>query len=189
MSSRVLKAASVRVSTVVLDDTSAAERQAELEAAYRAGIDEGRRQAEADGIGAVPKLADAVKKATVKLAKDVEARQATDVRGVIDAAIDMAGWVLGREPALDADAVIARIDSALATLRPTGRLVISVAPSLVPAVTEWLEGRDAEVIGDASLQPGEARVQAGDAGADLTFAQAFRRLREALDATDEEETA
>jgi hypothetical protein len=64
--------------------------------------------------------------------------------------------------------------------------VVRVAPEAVELVSRWAEGRDADVVADPSLTPGEARLAGGSASADLTWAQAFSRVREAFGSADQE---
>jgi flagellar biosynthesis/type III secretory pathway protein FliH len=194
----VLKAGQVRI--VRLDDPGTADRKAaaaeaatrqrvELEAAYQAGLADGQRAAEAAGLGAMPDVAVAIKAATAELGDRIAGRAVADADALVGYAVEIARWILGRELAADTGLVTARIEAALETLMPNGRLVIRVAPAAVDLVARWAEGRDADVIGDAALAPGEARLDAGNAGADLTWAQAFRRVQEAFDDTSSGEAS
>ena len=189
-SATVLKAGNVRM--VFLDDQAAvAERDAaaaaaaarqrvEIDAAYQSGVADGRRAAEADGLGAMPEVALAIKAATAQLGDQIAARAAADAAGLVGYAVEIARWILDRELAADPGAVVARIEAALQSLIPNGRLVIRVAPEAADLVTRWAEGRDADVLADPALAAGEARLDAGDAAADLTWAQAFDRVRQAF---------
>ena len=185
-SATVLKAGNVRM--VLLEEQAAvAEREAaaarqgvEVDTAFRAGVADGRRAAEAAGLGAMPDVALAIKSATAGLADQIADRAAGDTATLIGYAAEIARWVLGRELAADPGLVAARIEQALESLIPNGRLVIRVAPEAVDLVGRSAVGRDAEVIGDADLGPGEARLEAGHAAADLTWAQAFDRVQQAF---------
>jgi flagellar biosynthesis/type III secretory pathway protein FliH len=154
----------------------------EVDAAYQSGVADGRRAAEADGLGAMPKVAAAIDRAVTGLAEATARRADDDTATLVAYAAEIARWILGRELSTDAAAVLGRIEGALDGLNPNGRLVIRVAPAAVDLVRRWAEGRDADVVGDATLTAGEARLEAGDAGADLTWAHAFGRLQKAFEA-------
>lgn len=189
----VLKAGQVRI--LRIDDPSAADRKTaaadaaarhriEIDAAYQAGVVDGQRAAEAAGLGAMPDVAVAIKAATAELGDMIAERAAADAGALVGFAAEIARWILGRELANDPALVLTRIEAALEALSPTGSLVVRVAPAAADLVARWAEGRDVEIIGDPTLAPGEARLDAGDAGADLTWAQAFSRVREAFGAED-----
>ena len=185
----VLKAGQVRI--LRLDDPSSADRKTaaaeaaarqrvEIDAAYQAGVADGQRAAEAAGLGAMPDVAVAIKAATAELGDVIAGRAAADAGALVGFAAEIARWILGRELAADPGLLLGRIEAALEALTPNGRLVIRVAPEAAALVARWAEGRDAEIVGDPRLSPGEARLEAGDAGADLTWAQAFSRVQEAF---------
>lgn len=189
----VLKAGQVRI--LRLDDPSAADRKTaaaehaarqrvEVDAAYQAGLADGQRAAEAAGLGAMPDVAVAIKAATAELGDLIAGRAAADAGALVGFATEIARWILARELAEDPGLVITRIEAALEAFSTTGRLVVRVAPESAAIVARWAEGRDVEIVGDPALTPGEARLEAGDAGADLTWAQAFRRVREAFGPDD-----
>ena len=163
-----------------------ARHPAEVDAAYESGLAEGRRAAEADGLAAMPKVGAALDRATAELALAITDRTAGDAETLLGYATEIARWILGRELQADPAAVIGRIQGALDGLNPNGRLVVRVAPATADIVRRWAEGRDADVVADPALAPGEARIAAGDAAADLTWAQAFHRVREALGLDDDE---
>jgi flagellar assembly protein FliH len=189
---RVLKAGAVRVSPIeVLPDTDAVRaaaaleesRRLELEEAYRRGVADGGAQAEADGLAAAPRVAQAIERAAGELAAATAAQIATDASAIAGVAIEIARWILERELSTDVETTVARIESALAGLATTGRLEVSVAPALVDAVAKWA-GSDTGVHADPALQPGEARLSSGSASADLTFDEAFRRAADAIGLED-----
>lgn len=161
-----------------------ARKRAELDAAYQSGMADGRRAAEADGLAAMPHVAAALDRAAAELAEAVAGRAAGDTEALLGYATEIARWILGRELQADPAAVIGRIETALAGLSPNSRLVVRVAPASADLVRRWAEGRDADVVADPTLAPGEARLDAGHAGADLTWTQAFDRVRAAFDLDD-----
>ena len=169
----------------VADRDRAALHQLEIDAAYQSGLADGRRAAEADGLAAMPDVAAAIDRAGRTLAEDLRRRTDDDTATLVAYATEIARWILGRELAADPSAVLGRIEAALGGLNPNGRLVVRVNPQAADIVRRWAEGRDADVIGDAGLAPGEARLEAGDAGADLTWAPAFARVRDAFGPGDE----
>ena len=160
-------------------------RRAEIDAAYQSGMAEGRRAAEADGLAAMPKVAAALDRAAAELPRAVADRTAGDSETLLGYASEIARWILRRELRDDPAAVIGRIEGTLAGLSLNARLVVRVAPESVELVRRWAEGRDdADVVADPTLSTGEARLTAGHAGADLTWAQAFDRVRTAFDLED-----
>ena len=191
----VLKAGNVRM--VLVDQqradadrateaaTHAARRRVELDAAYQTGVADGRRAAEAAGLGAMPDVAVAIKSATAELGDRIAGQAAEDAGALVGYAVEIARWILDRELASDPALVVGRIEKALDWLIPNGRLVIRVTPDAVDLVGRSAVGRDAEVIGDPELGPGEAHLEAGNAAADLTWAQAFGRVRQAFAADDD----
>jgi flagellar biosynthesis/type III secretory pathway protein FliH len=143
-------------------------------------VADGRRAAEADGLAAMPRVAAAIDQAVTGLGEALAERAAADADTLVGFATEIARWILGRELDSDPAAVLGRIEAALVGLSVNGRLIVRVAPEAVELVSRWAEGRDADVIGDPSLTPGEARLAGGAASADLTWAQAFSRVREAF---------
>ena len=179
---RVIDAAGAATAASRAAEAQAAEHRADVDAAYQAGLVEGRRQAEADGIASVPRLADTVGKAAASVWEAVSRRKAEETEVVLATALEVARWIVGRELSSSPELLGERIEAALADLLPTGRLTLFVSPSQVDAINEWLAdtARDADVVADRTVSPGEARLEAGDASADLTFDTALARAREAL---------
>jgi flagellar biosynthesis/type III secretory pathway protein FliH len=186
---RVLKASVVEVTDAPaltgaaaarLAAESAAHRQA-LEAAYRQGVDDGWAEAERHGVAAAPEVAAAVERAATAVAAAASAQAAADRAELVDAAIELAQWVLRRELATDPAAMLDRLNEAMASLRSAPTIEVRVTPGMVALVQDWA-APEVTVVADPSLEPGEAKVHAGHAHADLTFAQAFSRARGALGA-------
>jgi len=186
---RVLKAADVEVGDVpALTGGAAArldalqeEHRRDVEAAYRQGLEDGRRQAESSGVAAAPMLAQAVEQAVAETALAAAQQQAAEATAVVDAAIELARWILRRELEADPRAMLDRVAETMTSLRGGPSVEVRVAPALVPVMAH-AAGSGVTVTADSSLEPGEAVVQAGPASADLTFGQAFQRAREVLDA-------
>jgi flagellar biosynthesis/type III secretory pathway protein FliH len=168
---------------------AATRQRVEVDAAYQSGVADGRRAAEADGLAAMPRLAAAIDGAVAGLGEALAERAAADADTLVGFATEIARWILGRELETDPAAVLGRIEAALDGLSVNSRLIVRVAPEAVELVSRWAEGRDADVIGDPSLTPGEARLAGGAASADLTWAPAFSRVREAFGRADQETAA
>lgn len=185
MPPRVLKAANVLVADPAAEAAAREEaHRAEVAAAYRAGLAEGRALAEREGLAAVPRLVAALREAVDRIDVAAAASRAAAARAVAEAAVELACWIVRREIAHDPSLLAARVAEAMAHLQPAGRVVVRVAPGLVEPVAAWAEeaGVPASIEPDPSLVPGEARVIGDDCGADLTLATAVARAREALEA-------
>jgi flagellar biosynthesis/type III secretory pathway protein FliH len=184
MPTRVIKAPMV----VVADpEATAAAREeahrAELSAAYQAGLSDGRALAEREGLAAVPRLVEAVRRAVAAVDAATAAAEAAASRAVAEAAVELAAWIVRREVSADPSLLAHRLADAMRHLRPAAGVVIRVAPTMVGPLSDWVgeAGIPAVVEADPALDPGEARVLAGDCGADLTMAAALARVREALE--------
>ena len=157
------------------------ERLATAEAAaYRRGLEDGRRLAVAETeaqlaatrealMGAMENLIQAVHRAREEQAEDSAAR-----------VLHLARRVAGRLPA-DPDELCARVRAVVALLDEP-QLVVRVHPALAPPVAEALAG-DArlDVRADPELAPGEARVEGMWSGADLCDEAVWAAVAEALD--------
>jgi flagellar assembly protein FliH len=184
---RLLKAPRVRVAEISAAEAAALEavrreeearRAAERRAAYEAG----RQAAAEEALAAVPALVGAVDRAAALLPELVSREATAQAERLTALVLEAARWVVQRELATEPDIVVRRLEAVLGHLLPTGRLVVSVSPGAVALVEEWLAGRDADVVADPSLGDGEARLEAGEASADLSLEVAFERLREVLGA-------
>lgn len=184
MGPRVLKAATVLVADPAAEAAAREEaHRAEVAAAYRAGLADGRAQAEREGVAAVPHLVAALERAAEQVDAAAAAARAAASRAVADAAMELATWIVRREVSIDPSLLAGRLAEALSHLQPAGPAVVRVAPGLAEAVRAWAAeaGVAAVVEADPSLVPGEARIVADDCGADLTLAAAVARAREALE--------
>lgn len=146
-------------------------------AAYEDGVAAGRCAA-ADERG---QIRDAIVAAVEQAEARVRAVVEDDVQGSIGLALDIAEFVVGREPHDGGTAVCERINGALEQL-DDGDLVVLVHPDDAAAVGEGVRGMRIE--GDASLRRGEARVRGRWADADLTRDAAWEAVREALGVRD-----
>jgi flagellar biosynthesis/type III secretory pathway protein FliH len=107
-------------------------------------------------------------------------------RDTVEAAAALAAWFLRAGPdaaddprdAAGARTLATRIEDALERMLPTSTPVIVVAPQSIEALGALLAehgGIEMELRADRSLMPGEARIDAGDAHADLTIGGALQR--------------
>lgn len=182
MAAQVLKAASV----VVRPGSSAggvvdrALFEQAVEEAYRTGVADGRDEAEASHTAAVPRLAAAIEQLAVAVRAAQDEERAALTSDTVDMAIEVARWVCGRELATDVAALTARVEAALSDLMPTSTVVLEIAPEMAESLSEWADDGGIEIRPRADLAPGEARLVAGHARADLTFDAAVERLRHVL---------
>jgi flagellar biosynthesis/type III secretory pathway protein FliH len=171
---RVLKADAIRLSDApLLGDAGEAERRQQIEDAYRAGLDDGRRAGEEAAGLALAQAATEVAAAVREAADRVAQQRAADAAAIAAIGFDVARWILGRELSDDVAAAVDRVQGILAEL-PDDVVHVAVHPGLIEHITA--DGVEA----DASLAPGEARVELAHGTADLTFAEAFRRAADAL---------
>lgn len=185
MSSRVLKARDV----VFTDDfsfgmttpSSAAAQEAALEEAYARGLMDGK----AGSLSAVPQLVAGLDDAVRDLRHGWVMQSADDRRTIVGLAAELAQWMLGRELEHDPMLALAQIDEAVDNVVSESDVTVYVAPEMVEVISEsWHPDRHASVQPDPTLLRGELRVVAGVSKADLRWADALERAREALDAVD-----
>jgi flagellar biosynthesis/type III secretory pathway protein FliH len=182
MRSRVLKARDV-----VFNDPfgvglgvspTAQQHREEVESAYAAGLRDGQEGA----LSALPKLLASLNDAVAELKTAWAQQQRADRQAIIDAASELAQWMVGRELTNDPSLAVAQIDDAVASVISDEPVTVYVAPELVDVIeAEWHPTRAASVVGDPTLLRGELRVAAGVSNADLRWAVALERAREALD--------
>jgi len=115
-------------------------------------------------------------------------------REIVDLALAIAGSILGRPLADDADALAERVGLALSRMERSAPLSLGLAPqdhALVTsdgasALARILQGRSLELAEDPELAPGEFRLEAGAAEADgrrsVLLADLRARLLEAAGA-------
>lgn len=184
MAPRVLKAASVVVADPAAEAAAREEaHRAEVAAAYRAGLADGRARAEREGLAAVPRLVAALEEAVGRIDAAAAAARAAAGRAVADAAVELATWIVRREVAADPSLLAVRVADALSHLQPDGPVTVRVAPGLAEPVRAWAgeAGVAVAVEADPSLAPGDAVVVGDHCGADLTLAAAVARARRAME--------
>jgi flagellar biosynthesis/type III secretory pathway protein FliH len=185
MPSRVLKARNVVFSdpfgVSLQPNASAQAHRDEVEAAFAAGLREGREGA----LSAVPRLIESLDEAVAELKASWARQEFADRKTIVDAAAELAQWMLGRELKNDPSLALAQVQDAVSNVISDEPVTVYVAPELVDVIEhDWHPASPASVIGDPTLLRGELRVVAGVSTADLRWAVALERAREALDAID-----
>lgn len=186
MSSRVLKARDVvfadEFGFATRSTSSAAAQEAALAEAYERGLHDGQQGA----LSALPALVSGLDEAVRSVRNGWVEQTADDRRALVGLAAELAQWMLGRELENDPSLAIAQVDDAVASvISNDSDVTVYVAPELVDVITEqWHPDVHATVQSDPTLLRGELRVIAGVSKADLRWADALERAREALDAVD-----
>lgn len=185
MSSRVLKARDI----VFADDFTFATRAAQSAAAQEAAVAEAYERGRLDGqqgaLSALPALVAGLDDAVREVRNSWVAQAADDRSALVGLAAELAQWMLGRELERDPALAIAQIDDAVSSVISDSAVTVYVAPELVDVISEsWRPDANASVQADPTLLRGELRVVAGVSKADLRWADALERAREALDAVD-----
>lgn len=185
MSNRVLKARDIvftdEFGFAIGGTSSAAAHEAALAEAYERGLREGQQGA----LSALPVLIAGLDEAVRDVRNGWVEQTADDRRALVGLAAELAQWMLGRELTNDPSLAVSQVDDAVASVIGDGDVTVYVAPELVEVITEsWHPDRHATVQSDPTLLRGELRVVAGVSKADLRWADALERAREALDAVD-----
>lgn len=187
VTSRLLKAGDVVgvrrrevAQTAVLEERRAAQ-QAQVDASWSAGYEEGRRSALAEGAGAALRGAAALD----QLSRTADRAHADEVgvtsRAVLAAALDVAEWILRHELTRDSRSLLTRLGEAAASLLPSPTTRIAVSAADAPAVRAWAAGRiGMEVVVDAGLSTGDAALDTDAGSVDVSVAAALRIAAETL---------
>ena len=121
--------------------------------------------------------------------REVEARELEAVRdGIVELALAIAGHVLERELSADPAAFAALVERALQELMVPSGARIALSPADLERVQSaaaepcraLAECWSAELVADATLAAGEARVEAGEAQVDLRLESLLARVRAEL---------
>lgn len=161
--------------------SSAAAQEAALAEAYERGLRDGQQGA----LSALPLLVASLDDAVREVRAGWVQQSAEDRRALVGFAAELAQWMLGRELAQDPTIVVAQIDDAVNSVLSDSDVTVYVAPELVDVVAEaWHPDRHASVQPDPTLLRGELRVVAGVSKADLRWADALQRARDALDTVE-----
>jgi flagellar biosynthesis/type III secretory pathway protein FliH len=179
--SRVLKARNVVFSDPFGVAPVAAVSREEVDAAYRQGFED----AQSGAMAQLPRLISSLDEAVSELKSSWAQQSLADRQALIDMAAELAQWMLGRELQHDPSLVVAQVNDAVASVVSDDEVKVFVAPELVEVIeANWHPAQHASVLADPSLLRGELRVVAGVSKADLRWADALGRAREALDAVD-----
>jgi flagellar biosynthesis/type III secretory pathway protein FliH len=154
--------------------------QEELDDAYARGFLAGAEDAQAEARRAANQIAAGMETARDAMIAELRRIDAARREEIVDFAFEIARWLVQTEITLDPQKVTARLEAALPD-RSDG-LVIRVAPMLVDIAKAAVP--DAQVVGDASLAPGDLRLVAPDSQIDGTLDDALTRLRVFLGADD-----
>lgn len=149
--------------------------QAKAEA-FEAGRREGFASGQADMAGAAERVEGALAGATAEVLR----MRSDCVHETLDAAFEVAEFVLGKAPHDDPTSLIPRIEDSLRNLDDED-LIVAIHPQDWDAVSTTVRMPPGVTIErDPSLRPGEARVTGRWATADLTREAALQVAREVL---------
>jgi flagellar biosynthesis/type III secretory pathway protein FliH len=159
----------------VNDETAELVEQARAEG-FEAGRSEGFAAGRADMEGAISRVEAALRTAV----RDLNRHRAEAVSETIDAALEVASFIVGRLPADESAALVARIQEAITGLDDED-MVVTVHPQDWDAVSELVRLPNGVTMQrDPSLRPGEGRVAGRWATAELTREAALDVAREVL---------
>ncbi|MCP4309134.1 MAG: hypothetical protein GY926_16375 [bacterium] len=157
------------------DSTADLIEQARAEA-FAEGRSEGFAAGRSDMDGAISRIDSALRIAVTEL---TQIRHEA-VNETIEAAFDVAAFVIGQAPADDGEAVAARIDEAITALDEE-TMTIAIHPQDWDAVSSKVRlPNGVSMERDPSLRPGEARIAGRWATAELTREAALEVAREVL---------
>jgi flagellar biosynthesis/type III secretory pathway protein FliH len=163
--------ATLDASTMAVVDAKVAEATAR---AYADGEAAGRAAA----VAAADRAAQAVQAAVGQVHAELVAQREQATRLQLDVAAELAEAVIGRVPADDALAVLARVESAMALLDDP-ELTLHLHPD-DHAVLAERRIAGVTVRADPSVSPGDARITGAHAGAELTRTALLAAVVEAV---------
>ena len=151
-----------------------------VETATSYAFEEGRLAGRAEAAESVRELALAVNEAVDRAVADLQQIRADAVSQWVEAAIDIAEFLIDSVPEQAAQSLLSRIEDALEQITDTP-LEIHIGATDLELVDEIFGNRsDISVIVEAGLRPGEARISGSAASADITRATALAAVRRAL---------
>ncbi len=159
---------------------------AEIEAAYRRGLEDGRARALDEEAARLAQLTAEARDALHRAVEDARRRLTEAIHessaDVLSVALDVAEAIVGSLDPTTAETLTERILSSLGSVDDDD-LVVAVHPERLDVVAAALvDVPGVTVQADPNLGVGEARLRGQWARADLTISAAFRNLREAIDA-------
>lgn len=144
--------------------------------AFAAGRREGVAAGRAEMEGAITRVEAALRAAV----QDLNEYRATAVAETLDAALDVAAFVVGELPPDEGTALAGRIENAVAALDDED-MVVAIHPQDWDSVSDLVRLPNGITLQrDPSLRPGEARVSGRWATAELTREAALQVAREVL---------
>lgn len=161
---------------ILLDDAVAA--------ATERGRQEGLAAARADALAAADRIGACIRDAVEDGLHRLREQRKEEAAEVVAMALEIAGVVLGREPAADAGLLAGRIRAALEELEDVSlRAFVNPADRdlVAPALADLA---DVEVLADPAIAAGESRIKGRWSDAALTRASALEAVRRALQGDD-----
>ncbi len=170
----------VAAQAAVADEQRAAQ-QSQVDQAFAAGYEEGRRSALDEGAGAALRGAAALEQLAATAARAHSTEVTTTSRAVLAAALDVTEWVLRHELARDSRSLLTRLGEAAASLLPSPTTRVGVSAVDAAAVRAWGARRSGvEVHVDPALAPGDATLDTDAGSVDVSVAAALRIAAETL---------
>lgn len=143
------------------------------ERGHRDGVVEGRRHATED----MQALGEAIRTAFAVAVDEIRDVVSVEAAERAAAALEIASWVVGREPAIEREALIARIERAVAAIDDQP---LTLHLSDEDRGTIEIPGLgDITIVADPALGPGEARVTGPWSRVEITGDAAITQVREA----------
>jgi flagellar biosynthesis/type III secretory pathway protein FliH len=179
--SRLMKAGDVATHTsnrqAELAEAAEARLQAVAAEAYAQGLADGRAAEGQESAAAIVRAAEALQQIADDTARlSAEQIDVTEAE-MFTAVLELTRWVLRCEPSQASRSLLDRLSHAARTLAPAPTAVVRVSGADIDAVRGWARS-GVEVVADARLAPGEARLDRGEGSAVLTFSAALRRAAE-----------
>ena len=151
-----------------------------VETATAVAFEEGRHAGRAEAQTEARELALSVNQALDRAFEEIGQIRSDAVGRWLDVAIEIAEFIIDSVPEEAAQALLGRIDQALAQITDAP-LEIQIGPTDLELVDQAFGGRaDISVIVDSNLRPGEARISGAAARADITREAAMAAVRRAL---------
>ena len=150
---------------------------------YEAGFADGRAAAISEAQQAARHAAAGIEQAADAAREEVARLAVRDADEIVGLALEIAEAVLYRTPHDDGAAIAQQIQEELERLDDDA-VVVYVHDGDAALVRDVVTTSGVQVHADPALKPGEAKITGRWAEADLTEAEAWRRVRQALGETD-----
>jgi flagellar biosynthesis/type III secretory pathway protein FliH len=163
-----------------LDPAAVARVEEARELAYREGLAEGARKAEAAARRSAEAATARLRSGVEQARRDLQALSVENVPALVSLAVDIARKIVADVPGQVVDGLKARIEEALALLDDVD-LVLAVSESDHHEVAPAFAGTPGlRIVVGPDLGTGDARIDGTWAHADLTLGTAWRLLAEEL---------